>query len=124
MPAVKIEKPPQERLRECNVILGKLIEEIKVPETNESVLLLKKRMADWVRDGRLREDRIPLVKSDRYIIYRLPRWAHQQAEVTLRKGLITHWQLPSDLAAEALEGMSSALPSDQAHPSLPESAEK
>ena len=81
MPAIKIEKPPQERLRECNVILSKLIEEIKVPETNESVLLLKKRMADWVRDGRLREDRIPLVKSDRYIIYRLPRWAHQQAEV-------------------------------------------
>ena len=124
MPSIKIEKPPQERLRECNEILRKLIEEVNVPETNESVLLLKKRMADWVRDGRLQEDRIPLVKSDRYIIYRLPRWAHQQAEVTLRKGLITHYQLPSDLAAEALLGMSSEPPSDQAHPSLPASEEK
>lgn len=124
MPTVKVEKPPQERLRECNEILRKLIEEIKVPETNESVLVLKKRMADWVRDGRLREDRIPLVKSDRYILYRLPRYTHQPAEVTLRKGLITHWQLPSDLAAEALAGMSSEPPSDQAHPSPPASEEK
>jgi hypothetical protein len=119
MPAVKIEKTLQERLRESNVILAKLVEDVKIPETNDSVLLLKKRMADWTRDGKTREDRIPLVNSDRYIIYRLPRYAHQQAEVTLRKGLVIHYQLPSDLAAEALEGMSNAPPSDQAHPSPP-----
>ncbi len=124
MPPLKIEKTPQQRLYESNVILGKLIEEVKVPETNLSVILLKKRMGDWVRDGRLREDRIPLVNSDRYILYRLPRWQHQQAEVTLRKGLLTHYQLPADLAAEASVEMNSVPPSGPSHPSPVESTER
>ena len=117
MPIIKTEKTPQARLHECNVILGKLVEQVKVPESNPSVILLKKRMARWVQDGRLQEDRIPLFNSDRYIVYRLPKWAHQQAEVTLRKGLIIHHQLPSDLLAELEDGTSSEPQSDLAHPS-------
>ena len=117
MPVVKKEKTAEARLHECNVILGKLVEQVKVPESNLSVVLLKKRMARWVQDGRLQEDRVPLVNSDRYIIYRLPKWANQQAEVTLRKSLIIHHQLPSDLMAEIEAGTSSVPQSDPAHPS-------
>lgn len=117
MPAIKTEKSPQARLHECNVILGKLIEQVKVPESNLSVIILKKRMARWVQDGRLQEDRIPLLNSDRVILYRLPKWAHQQAEVTLRKSLLTYHQLPADFLAEVEDGTSSALQSDPVHPS-------
>lgn len=117
MPIIKTEKTAQMRLHECNVILGKLIEQVKVPESNLSVILLKKRMARWVQDGRLQEDRIPLLNSDRTILYRLPKWAHQQAEVTLRKSLITHQQLPADLLAELEDGTSNVPQSGPAHPS-------
>lgn len=117
MPVLKVEKSAEERLRECNVILGKLIEEVKVPETNPSVTILKKRMAAWVQKGGLQEDRIPLLNSDRTILYRLPKWAHQQAELTLRKSLITHQRLHADLLAELEDGTSSAPQSDPAHPS-------
>ena len=117
MPAIKTEKSPEMRLRECNVILGKLVEQIKVPESNPSVIILKKRMARWVQKGGLQEDRIPLFNSDRVILYRLPRWSHQQAELTLRKSLLTYHQLPADLLAELEDGTSSELQSDPAHPS-------
>lgn len=95
-----VEKPQAERISECMIILRKITEELEIPATNPSIQLLKKRMGDYWRDGRLLEDRIPLVGSNRYILYRFPRWAHQIVEVTLRVGRITHSQLPSDLAAE------------------------
>lgn len=96
-------KPQSDRVAECVAILRKITEELSIPVDNPSIRLLKKRMAAYWHDGRLMEDKIPLVDSNRYILYRFPRWAHQIVEITLRAGRITHSQLPSDLAAE-LEG--------------------
>lgn len=96
----RVPKPEVERAKECLNVLSKIVDELKIPTENPSVTLLNKRMLEYVNDGKTREDRIPLVGSNRYILYRLPRWAHQQVEVILRVGLITHSQLPPDLEAE------------------------
>jgi hypothetical protein len=50
------------------------------------------------------DDRIPLVGSDRYIIYKFPRWAHQIVEVVLRKGIILHNGLDDSLMDEVVAG--------------------
>ena len=98
--AHKVPKPQAEKIRECITILKKLTEDVGIPATNPSVRLLKKRMADYWRTELTMEDRIPLVDSNRYILYKFPRWAHQDVEVVLRVGRITHSQLPADFAAE------------------------
>ena len=95
------EKPQADRISECVAILRKITDELQIPSENPSIRLLKKRMATYWRSGDLMEDRIPLVNSNRYILYRFPRWSHQIVEITLRVGRITHSRLPSDLAAEA-----------------------
>lgn len=99
----KIEKPQTDRVHECITILRKITDDLEIPTTNPSIVLLKKRMGTYWRDGALQEDRIPLVGSNRHILYRFPRWAHQIVEITLRAGPITHQALPSDLAAEIAE---------------------
>ena len=103
MPGPKIEKPQSDRVHECITILRKITDDLEIPATNPSIQLLKKRMGTYWRDGALQEDRIPLVGSNRYILYRFPRWAHQIVEITLRAGPINHQALPSDLAAEIVE---------------------
>ncbi len=106
MPIQKIPKSQQDRTKECVVILHKLVTEVEVPSTHPSVQLLAKRMVDYSRapEARCMEDRIPLVGSDRYILYRFPRWAHQIVEVVLRKGMILHHGLPDSMTAEVAEG--------------------
>lgn len=99
----KTEKPQADRIKECINILRQLTDDMEIPATNPSVALLKKRMGTYWRDGGLQEDRIPLVGSNRHILYKLPRWSHQFVEITLRAGPITHRALPSDLAAEIAE---------------------
>ena len=86
--------------------MAKIIEDLKIPESNESVRLLNVRMAKYITDGRFEEERIPLVGSDRYIVYKFPKWAHEQVEVVLRVGRIMHTGLTGALAAElqAAEG--------------------
>ena len=103
MPGPKVEKSQTDRVQECVTILRKITHDLEIPDTNPSIILLKKRMGAYWRDGTLQEDRIPLVGSNRYILYRFPRWAHQIVEITLRAGTITHQALPSDLAAEIAE---------------------
>ncbi len=103
MPGVpKQPKSRDDRMKECIIILRKLVTEVEVPAENPSVKLLVKRMSDYwtAEDPLCMEDRIPLVRSDRYILYRLPRWSHQIVEVTLRKGRIRHTTLPAALQAE------------------------
>lgn len=102
----KIEKSKQERAKECVVVLHKIIRELELPADNPGIQLLAKRMADYAQADTVRcvEDRIPLVGSDRYIMYRFPRWAHQIIEVVLRKGRIDHVGLPAELAAEVAAG--------------------
>lgn len=97
---IKVEKSQTDRIQECVTILGKITRDLEIPAENPSIRLLKKRMATYWRDGNLQEDRIPLVGSDRYILYKFPRWAHQIVEITLRAGRVSHSELPSDLAAE------------------------
>lgn len=100
MAPLKKPKTRDARFTECNAIIAKMIEELQIPEHNESVRLLNNRMSVYIDSGRFAEDRIPLINSNRYIMYRFPKWEHEQVEVTLRVGLLTHYQLPPDLAAE------------------------
>lgn len=95
------EKPQTDRVRECLAILSKIINDLEIPPDNPSIVLLKKRMGTYWRDGRLQEDKIPLVGSNRYIMYRFPRWSHQIVEITLRVAPITFQSLPSGLEEEA-----------------------
>jgi hypothetical protein len=103
---IKIPKSQAERTKECVVILHKLVTEVGVVATHPSVQLLAKRMVDYARapEARCMEDRIPLVGSDRYILYRFPRWAHQIVEVVLRKGVILHNGLPDSMIDEVAAG--------------------
>jgi hypothetical protein len=103
---IKIPKPAGDRSKECVVILNKLIREVGLPNHNPSVQLLAKRMADYASaaEPRCMDDRIPLVGSDRYIIYSFPRWAHQIVEVVLRKGMILHNGLNDTLMDEVAAG--------------------
>jgi hypothetical protein len=103
MSGSKTPKPQTDRVQECITILRKITDDLEIPHTNPSIRLLKKRMGVYWRDGNLQEDRIPLVGSNRYIMYKFPRWAHQIVEITLRACPITHQALPSDLAAEIEE---------------------
>ena len=136
---VKIEKPMADRITECMAILKKLVEEVGVDAQNPSIRVLKKRMAQYWRDGKLQEDKLPLWGYDRSILYKFPRWSHQIVEVTLRVN-VRDPQLPPDLeeelrrpmqsqatnqpplsdpAATPLLGTSNATQSDPSHPSLP-----
>ena len=101
--ATRVEKSQADRVQECMAILSKLQHDLEIPADNISMRVLKKRMAKYWHDGRLQEDRIPLVGSDRYILYKFPRWAHQIVEITLRKAAITFHSAPSDLVAEAAQ---------------------
>jgi hypothetical protein len=102
----KVEKSKQDRAKECVVVLDKIIRELELPSDNPSIQLFAKRMADYTRaeSSRCIEDRIPLVGSDRYIVYRFPRWSHQIIEVVLRKGRIDHVSLPEEFAKEVADG--------------------
>lgn len=97
----RVEKSQTDRVNECLAILSKLQNDLEIPADNISICVLKKRMTKYWHDGCLQEDRIPLVGSDRYILYKFPRWAHQIVEITLRKSAITFHSAPSDLVAEA-----------------------
>jgi hypothetical protein len=120
----KIPKPQEERVRESLVILQKLIDELQIPATNPSIRLFKKRMSEYWESGLEQQDRIPLVGSNRHILYRFPRWAHQEVEVVLRVSPIKFQRLPSNLVAEIEAQTNSALPPGPEHPSPQESAEK
>ena len=96
----KQEKDQSDRITECLKVLTKLEGELKIPNTNPSIQLLRKRMATYWKDGKTQEERIPLVNSNRNIIYKFPKWAHQEVEVLLRVSPIHFKELPSALAAE------------------------
>ena len=120
----RVEKSQADRIAESMTILKKLTDEVGIPASNPSIRVLKKRMAQYWRDGKVQEERLPLYGYDRVIVYRLPRWAHQEIEVTLKVSKIRHPQLPSDLEAELMAGTNSATQSDPSHPSPPASEEK
>ena len=135
MPTVKELKPQEKRIHECLVILKKLTDEVGIPATNPSIRTLKKRMGEYWRDGKLQEDALPLFGYNRMIAYKLPKWAHQEVELTLRINNIVPRSYPADLQAEIDSAMHPPLPSDPAvevaaqtnnasqsdpsHPSLP-----
>jgi len=96
----KQEKDQSNRITECLKVLTKLEGELKIPKSNPSIQLLRKRMATYWKEGKTQEERIPLVNSNRHIIYKFPRWAHQEVEVLLRVSPIHFKELPSALAAE------------------------
>ena len=81
---MSIVKSQTDRVTECLVILDKLKEEVKVPMDNPSIIVLKKRMAHYWREGKMEEDILPLYGFNRNIKYKFPRWSHQFVEMTLR----------------------------------------
>jgi hypothetical protein len=136
MSANNTEKTQAERITECMTILKKLTNDVGIDAQNPSIRVLKKRMAQYWRDGKLYEDKLPLWGYDRSIIYRFPRWAHQEVEVTLRVNKIRNPAIPADLeeelaapeptphqplpsgpAVEAQSGTSSETQSGPSHPS-------
>ena len=96
----KIAKTQAERITECMTILKKLTNDVGIDAQNPSIRVLKKRMAQYWRDGKLYEDKLPLWGYDRSIFYRFPRWAHQEIEVTLRVNKIRYPEIPADLEEE------------------------
>ena len=96
----KQEKDQSNRITECLKVLTKLEGELKIPKSNPSIQLLRKRMATYWKEGKTQEERIPLVNSNRHIIYKFPRWAHQEVEVTLRVNKIRNPAIPADLEEE------------------------
>ena len=112
MPTVKEPKPQEKRIQECLVILKKLTDEVGIPATNPSIRTLKKRMGQYWRDGKLQEDALPLFGYNRMIAYKLPKWTHQDVELTLRINNIIPRSYPADLQAEIDSAMHPPLPSD------------
>lgn len=100
MAPVRTPKEQKDRVSECLAILTKITESLQISNTNPSIQLLKKRMVKYWHDGKLQEDRIPLVGTNRYILYKFPQWSHQIVEITLRAGRIDHSALPEELLAE------------------------
>ena len=100
MPALKEPKPQEKRISECLAILKRLTDEVGIPASNPTIRTLKKRMSVYWRDGKLQEDSLPLFGYNRSVMYKLPKWEHQEVEVTLRINNFTVRKHPDDLQAE------------------------
>ena len=100
MPALKEPKPQEKRISECLAILKRLTDEVGIPASNPTIRTLKKRMSVYWRDGKLQEDSLPLFGYNRSVIFKLPKWEHQEVEVTLRINNFTVRKHPEDLQAE------------------------
>jgi hypothetical protein len=96
----KIEKPVGDRIKECITILKKITDELHISEENPTIRVFKKRMAQYWRDGKAQDEKIPLIGYNRIILYKFPKWSHQQVEVTLRVHNVQHPSLPPDLEEE------------------------
>lgn len=100
MPPLKEPKPQEKRISECLAILKRLTDEVGIPASNPTIRTLKKRMSVYWRDGKLQDDSLPLFGYNRSVMYKLPKWAHQEVEVTLRINNFTVRKYPEDLQAE------------------------
>jgi hypothetical protein len=98
-------KSQTDRVQECVLLLAQLRADphICISEQNPSLMLLKRRMATYWRDGRLMEDRIPIQGTNRSFLYRFPRKADQYVEITLKADVLVHRELPANLQAELME---------------------
>jgi len=95
MQTIKEEKPQAVRVKECITILKKLTDEVGIYFNNPSIVVLKRRMGQYCRDGKTQEDTLPLFGYYRMILYKLPKWSHQDVGLTLRVISIRHPPLPS-----------------------------
>jgi len=100
MPALKEPKPQEKRISECLAILKRLTDEVGIPASNPTIRTLKKRMSVYWRDGKLQEDSLPLFGYNRSVMFKLPKWEHQEVEVTLRINNFTVRKHPEDLQEE------------------------
>jgi hypothetical protein len=100
MPALKEPKSQEKRISECLAILKRLTDEVGIPASNPTIRTLKKRMSVYWREGKLQEDSLPLFGYNRSVMYKLPKWEHQEVEVTLRINNFTVRKHPDDLQTE------------------------
>ena len=100
MPPLKEPKSQEKRISECLAILKRLTEEVGIPASNPTIRTLKKRMSVYWRDGKLQDDSLPLFGYNRSVMFKLPKWAHQEVEVTLRVNNFTVRKHPEDLMDE------------------------
>ncbi len=115
-----VQKSQEERVSECLAVLKKLVDELGIHPENPSIMLFKKRMSDYWREGKYQNERIPLVGTNRYIMYEFPKWAHKKVEAMLHVAHIrlSFKELPSDLAAE-LEAGTRNVPQSPSSPPAP-----
>jgi hypothetical protein len=113
-----VQKSQEERVSECLAVLKKLVDELGISAENPSIKLFKKRMSDYWRDGKFQNERIPLVGTNRYIMYEFPKWAHKKVEAMLHVAHVrlSFKELPSDLAAEIEAGTRNAPQSPSSQP--------
>jgi hypothetical protein len=100
MPPLKEPKSQEKRISECLAVLKRLTEEVGIPASNPTFRTLKKRMSVYWRDGKLQDDSLPLFGYNRSVMFKLPKWAHQEVEVTLRVNNFTVRKHPEDLQME------------------------
>lgn len=100
MPPLKEPKTQEKRISECLAILKRLTDEVGIPATNPTIRTLKKRMSVYWRDGKLQEDSLPLFGYNRSVMFKLPKWEHQEVEVTLRTNNFIVRKYPEDLQLE------------------------
>ena len=100
MPPLKEPKSQEKRISECLAILKRLTEEVGIPASNPTIRTLKKRMSVYWRDGKLQDDSLPLFGYNRSVMFKLPKWAHQEVEVTLRINNFTVRKHPEDMQEE------------------------
>lgn len=98
----QIQKDQKDRIQECISILSQIKEDplIRIHSKNPSMILLRKRMATYWREGKLMEDRIPIEGSSHSFVYRFPRRADQFVELVLRADPVYHKSLPPHLKEE------------------------
>ena len=126
MPGPHVVKSQEARVSECLDVLKKLIDELGISAENPSIKLFKKRMNDYWHDGKLQNERIPIIGTNRYLMYEFPKWAHKKVEAMLHVAHVRllFKELPSGLAAELAAGTSSEMQSGPSHPSPADSAER
>lgn len=80
----KMDKSPQERVKECITIIRKLTENLALPEDAPEVAELRGRMNDYIRTGDAWSGTVDFKRWGRIAECNFPKRAGRSVEVTLK----------------------------------------
>ena len=80
----KMDKSPQERVKECITIIRKLTENLALPEDAPEVAELRGRMNDYIRTGDAWSGTVDFKRWGRIAECNFPKRAGKPVEVTLK----------------------------------------